>query len=87
MSLAVFAADATKPEIKRARENITIAHLIKVIRKVRAETGGRVPLSTGEIYTVWLDHPELVRGRRVLDFAAGCGLAAIACAKRGAGLA
>ena len=31
-----------------------------------------------------LDHPELVRGRRVLDFAAGCGLAAIACAKRGA---
>ena len=57
---AVFAADATKPEIRKAREDITIAHLIKVIRKVRAETGGRVPLSTGEIYTVWLDHPELV---------------------------
>jgi cellulose synthase/poly-beta-1,6-N-acetylglucosamine synthase-like glycosyltransferase/exo-beta-1,3-glucanase (GH17 family) len=57
---AVFADDATKPEVKRARETITIAHLIKVIRKVRAETGGRVPLSTGEIYTVWLDHPELV---------------------------
>lgn len=31
-----------------------------------------------------LDHPELVRGRRVLDFAAGCGLAAIAAAKLGA---
>lgn len=31
-----------------------------------------------------LDHPELVRGRRVLDFAAGCGLAAIACAMAGA---
>lgn len=31
-----------------------------------------------------LDHPELVRGRRVLDFAAGCGIAAIACAKAGA---
>lgn len=28
-----------------------------------------------------LDHPELVRGRRVLDFAAGCGIAAIAAAK------
>ncbi len=31
-----------------------------------------------------LDHPELVRGRRVLDFAAGCGLAGIACALAGA---
>ncbi len=28
--------------------------------------------------------PDLVRGRRVLDFAAGCGLAAIACAQAGA---
>jgi predicted nicotinamide N-methyase len=31
-----------------------------------------------------LDHPALVRGRRVLDFAAGSGLAAIAAAKAGA---
>ena len=31
-----------------------------------------------------LDHPDLVRGRRVLDFAAGNGLAAIACARAGA---
>jgi predicted nicotinamide N-methyase len=31
-----------------------------------------------------LDHPERVRGKRVLDFAAGCGLAAIACARAGA---
>ncbi len=31
-----------------------------------------------------LDHPEAVRGRRVLDFAAGCGIAAIACAMVGA---
>jgi predicted nicotinamide N-methyase len=31
-----------------------------------------------------LDDPGLVRGRRVLDFAAGCGLAAIACAVAGA---
>ncbi|HZH27620.1 MAG TPA: 50S ribosomal protein L11 methyltransferase [Azospirillaceae bacterium] len=31
-----------------------------------------------------LDRPELVRGRRVLDFAAGSGLAAVACAKAGA---
>jgi len=31
-----------------------------------------------------LDDPSLVAGRRVLDFAAGCGLAAIACAMAGA---
>ena len=31
-----------------------------------------------------LDHPELARGRRVLDFAAGCGLAGIAAAMTGA---
>jgi predicted nicotinamide N-methyase len=31
-----------------------------------------------------LDHPQVVAGRRVLDFAAGCGLAAIACALAGA---
>jgi predicted nicotinamide N-methyase len=31
-----------------------------------------------------LDHPALVAGRRVLDFAAGCGIAAIACARAGA---
>jgi len=33
-----------------------------------------------------LDHPELVAGRRVLDFAAGGGIAAIACAMAGAAL-
>ena len=31
-----------------------------------------------------LDGPDLVRGRRVLDFAAGCGVAALACAMAGA---
>ena len=31
-----------------------------------------------------LDQPALVAGKRVLDFAAGCGLAAIACAMAGA---
>ena len=33
-----------------------------------------------------LDHPALVSGRRVLDFAAGGGIAAIACAQAGAAL-
>ena len=31
-----------------------------------------------------LDHPELVRGRRVLDFGAGCGVVSIAAAMAGA---
>jgi predicted nicotinamide N-methyase len=31
-----------------------------------------------------LDHPELVQGRRVLDFACGCGIAGIAAARAGA---
>lgn len=31
-----------------------------------------------------LDQPGQVRGRRVLDFAAGCGIAALACARAGA---
>ncbi len=31
-----------------------------------------------------LDNPDLVRGRRVLDFAAGCGIAAIAAGRMGA---
>jgi predicted nicotinamide N-methyase len=31
-----------------------------------------------------LDHPNLVKGRRVLDFAAGCGLAALAASRAGA---
>jgi len=31
-----------------------------------------------------LDHPELVRGQRVLDFGAGCGVASIAAAMAGA---
>ncbi len=34
-----------------------------------------------------LEHPDLVAGRRVLDFAAGSGLAAIAAAKAGAAVA
>jgi predicted nicotinamide N-methyase len=31
-----------------------------------------------------LDHPDLVRGTRVLDFASGCGLAALCCVLSGA---
>jgi predicted nicotinamide N-methyase len=36
------------------------------------------------IARILLDRPELVRGKRVVDFAAGCGIAAIAAMKAGA---
>lgn len=40
----------------------------------------------GQALARWvLDGPERVRGCRVLDFAAGCGIGAIACAQAGAG--
>ncbi len=52
---------------KKAIERVTVDRLIKVIREVRAATGGRVPLSTGEIYNVWLDYPELANA---VDFIA-----------------
>jgi predicted nicotinamide N-methyase len=39
----------------------------------------------GQALTRWLlDHPEQAAGRRVLDFAAGCGVSAIAAARVGA---
>jgi predicted nicotinamide N-methyase len=39
----------------------------------------------GAVLARWvLDHPELVRGKRVLDFGAGGGVAGIACAVAGA---
>ncbi len=44
-----------------------------------------VPWAGGQALARWvLDHPDAVRGRRVLDFGAGSGLVAIAAAKAGA---
>jgi len=39
------------------REEITIPELVNRIRSVRAAT--KRPVSTGEVWSVWLDHPEL----------------------------
>jgi exo-beta-1,3-glucanase (GH17 family)/glycosyltransferase involved in cell wall biosynthesis len=41
-------------------EDINVAHLVKVIQRVKKETGGHVPVTTGEIWSVWYNHPELV---------------------------
>jgi predicted nicotinamide N-methyase len=44
-----------------------------------------VPWAGGQALARWiLEHPEVVRGRRVLDFGTGSGLLAIAAAKAGA---
>ncbi len=55
-----------------------------------AETGIEPPFwafawpGSQALARIVLDDPSVVAGKRVLDFAAGCGLAAIACAKAGA---
>ena len=45
-------------EEQKLREDIGVARLIKMIQKVKRQVN--VPVTTGEIYSVWLDHPELV---------------------------
>ena len=45
-------------EVARIRESINVARLIKVIQRVKRET--QVPVTTGEIWSVWQNHPELV---------------------------
>ncbi|MCK7542652.1 50S ribosomal protein L11 methyltransferase [Marinobacter bryozoorum] len=41
--------------------------------------------ASGQVLAQWiLDHPELVRGRRVLDFGSGSGIVAVAAARVGA---
>jgi exo-beta-1,3-glucanase (GH17 family) len=50
---------AIETKEKDTLERATVNRLITLIRRVKTETGGRVPVSTGEIYTVWLKYPEL----------------------------
>jgi exo-beta-1,3-glucanase (GH17 family)/cellulose synthase/poly-beta-1,6-N-acetylglucosamine synthase-like glycosyltransferase len=45
-------------EQARIKEKINVARLIKVIQRVKREVN--VPVTTGEIWSVWRDHPELV---------------------------
>ena len=48
----------TPEELKRAREDVNVTRLIRVIQKVKRDT--QLPVTTGEIWSVWRDHPELV---------------------------
>ncbi|MTW16168.1 glycosyltransferase [Rhodoplanes serenus] len=40
-------------------EKEQVGELIRYIQQVKREVGGSVPVTTGEIYSTWLDHPEL----------------------------
>jgi exo-beta-1,3-glucanase (GH17 family)/cellulose synthase/poly-beta-1,6-N-acetylglucosamine synthase-like glycosyltransferase len=45
-------------ELARTKEKISVARLIKLIQRVKREVN--VPVTTGEIWNTWRDHPELV---------------------------
>ncbi|MFD2180802.1 glycosyltransferase [Rhodoplanes azumiensis] len=40
-------------------EKEQVGELIRYIQQVKREVGGNVPVTTGEIYSTWLNHPEL----------------------------
>lgn len=75
--IAIFTADALTP-IWEATEKDLAAHNI-------APPFWAFPWAGGQALARHiLDHPEIVRGKRVLDLASGSGLVAIAAAKAGA---
>ncbi len=45
-------------ELKKIKEDVAVSRLIKVIQRVKRLSP--VPVTTGEIWSVWRDHPELV---------------------------
>jgi exo-beta-1,3-glucanase (GH17 family)/cellulose synthase/poly-beta-1,6-N-acetylglucosamine synthase-like glycosyltransferase len=53
-----LASAKTAEERAKARESIGVARLIKMIQKVKRQVN--VPVTTGEIWNVWIEHPELV---------------------------
>ncbi len=58
VSLVRAAAQVSKAEETRVKERINVGRLIKAIRDVKRQVS--VPVTTGEIWSVWRDHPELV---------------------------
>jgi exo-beta-1,3-glucanase (GH17 family)/cellulose synthase/poly-beta-1,6-N-acetylglucosamine synthase-like glycosyltransferase len=53
-----IAAAHNATELAKIKEKISVARLIKLIHRVKRETN--VPVTTGEIWNTWRDHPELV---------------------------
>jgi exo-beta-1,3-glucanase (GH17 family)/cellulose synthase/poly-beta-1,6-N-acetylglucosamine synthase-like glycosyltransferase len=49
------------------RGELEVADLIKTIQQVKREVGGQVPVTTGEIWSVFVEHPELTSS---VDFVA-----------------
>lgn len=58
VELVRAAALVSKAEETRVKERINVGRLIKAIREVKRQVS--VPVTTGEIWSVWRDHPELV---------------------------
>jgi len=58
VALVRAAAQVSKAEETRIKEKINVGRLIKAIREVKRQVS--VPVTTGEIWSVWRDHPELV---------------------------
>jgi exo-beta-1,3-glucanase (GH17 family)/cellulose synthase/poly-beta-1,6-N-acetylglucosamine synthase-like glycosyltransferase len=49
-----------KNDLKKIKENIAVARLVKIIKRVKRSVPRHVAVTTGEIWNVWLEHPELV---------------------------
>src|SRR5438105_8604939 len=75
--ISIFVADEAVPLWQKTEEELGAAGLPPPYWAF-AWAGGQA------LARYVLDHPDLVRGRRVLDLAAGSGLVAIAAAKAGA---
>jgi cellulose synthase/poly-beta-1,6-N-acetylglucosamine synthase-like glycosyltransferase/exo-beta-1,3-glucanase (GH17 family) len=58
VDLVRAAAQVSKAEETRVKEKINVGRLIKAIKEVKRQVS--VPVTTGEIWSVWRDHPELV---------------------------
>ncbi|MFN3350110.1 glycosyltransferase [Pseudorhodoplanes sp.] len=58
VALVRAAQQVSKAEETRVKERINVGRLIKAIREAKRQVS--VPVTTGEIWSVWRDHPELV---------------------------
>jgi len=55
---AILKGATSKEDLAKAKEQIAVNRLIKLIQRVKKSSP--VPVTTGEIWSVWRDHPELV---------------------------